>query len=109
MQALDVLDSLNLIPAMYCEAADLLNMPSLSLDPVSEQVALNSQALESLIATVARLDGQLSTLFTSSISTASSSSNQGCGSAEDSNTSFMPKLLPLLPLYLLLMSPTLQC
>ena len=88
MQALDVLDSLNLIPAMYCEAADLLNMPSLSLDPVSEQVALNSQALESLIATVARLDGQLSTLFTSSISTASSSSNQGCGSAEDSNTSY---------------------
>ena len=37
---------------------------------------------------MARLDGQLSTLFTSSISTASSSSNQGCGSAEDSNTSY---------------------
>ena len=109
MQALDVLDSLNLIHAMYCEAAVLLNMPSLSLDPVSEQVALNSQALESLIATVARLEQQFSTLFTSSISTASSSSNQGCGSAKDSSASYanVASLTPPVPP--ILMSPTLQC
>lgn len=39
IQALDCLDSQNLIPSVYCEATDLLNIPSLSLDPLSEQIA----------------------------------------------------------------------
>ena len=62
LQALEVLDSINKVPNIYCEATDLLNMPPSSLDPVSEQVASNSQALESLVATVVRLEQQLTSL-----------------------------------------------
>ena len=40
----------------------------LSLDPVAEQVQSNSQALETLISTVGRLDNQLSSFITSSSS-----------------------------------------
>ena len=105
MQALDVLASLNLIPAMYCEAADLLNMPSLSLDPVSEQVALNSQTLESLIATVARLEGQFPPLLSLLLVVVLIK----VVVQPRIVVPVMPGLLPLLPLYLLLMSPTLQC
>ena len=49
MQVLDALDSSYLIPAIHCEAFELLKLPPLSLDPVAEQVQSNSQALQVLI------------------------------------------------------------
>ena len=65
-------------------------MPPLSLDPVSEQVASNSQALESLVATVARFEQQLTSLSTSFIPTATNSipNAQGCGSLGGTNNSY---------------------
>ena len=90
MQALEVLDSINKVPNVYCEATDLLNMPPLSLDPVSEQVASNSQALDSLVVTVVRFEQQLTSLSTSFIPTSTNSipNAQGCGSLDGTNNSY---------------------
>ena len=49
---MQALDSSDLIPALHCEATELLKLPPLSLDPVAEQVQSNSQALRMLISTV---------------------------------------------------------
>ena len=48
VQALEVLDSSDTIPTIYCEASQLHRIPPLSLDPVAEQVHSNSQALIAL-------------------------------------------------------------
>ena len=41
-----------LIPPIFCEASELYRLPSLSLDPVSEQVQDNTKALLSLTSVV---------------------------------------------------------
>ena len=62
LQALDSSDS---IPNIYCEACDLLRIPPLSLDPVSEQVQGNTHTLQSLVTTVECLEKKLSSLSAS--------------------------------------------
>ena len=42
------LDSTDLIPGIYCEAPDLLRIPSLSLDPISENIETNTLSLKDL-------------------------------------------------------------
>ena len=71
LRAFETLDNLDLIPAIYCEATELLKLPSLSLDPVAEQVQVNSQALESLISKVGGLEEKLSSFLAASTSTSS--------------------------------------
>ena len=52
LAAFDLLDSKALIPPIFCEASELYRLPSLSLDPVSEQVQDNTKALLSLTSVV---------------------------------------------------------
>ena len=82
MQAFDALDSSDLIPAIYCEAFELLKLPPLSLDPVAEQVQSNSQALQVLISTVDSLEKKLSSLIGSSAA-ASLCTQTGVGEVTD--------------------------
>ena len=63
--AFEALDSKDLIPPMFCEASDLFRLPPLSLDPVAEQVNLNSQSLNELTASVKDLESKLSLLVSS--------------------------------------------
>ena len=56
----DALDSTNKVLPIYCEASNLLRLPSLSLDPIAEQVNHNSQSLSTLADVVERLDKKLS-------------------------------------------------
>ena len=51
---------------MFCEASDLYRLPRISLDLVSEQVQLNTQAVEALLAVVKNFEGKLSNLSLSS-------------------------------------------
>ena len=50
IMAFDALDTNNLIPQIFCEArySDLVKLPPISLDPVAEQVELNSKSLDAL-------------------------------------------------------------
>ena len=49
LAAFDLLDSKALIPPIFSEASELYRLPSLSLDPVSEQVQDNTKALLSVV------------------------------------------------------------
>ena len=46
--AFDKLDGADRLPSVYCEAHDLIKLPSLALDPVSKKLDPNSDILESL-------------------------------------------------------------
>ena len=72
--AFDALDSKDMLPEMFCEASDLFRLPPLSLDPVAEQVNLNSRSLDMLTTSVKDLECKLSSLF-SSISSAGDKAN----------------------------------
>ena len=63
--AFDALDAKDLIPPMFCDASDLFRLPPLSLDPVAEQVSLNSQSLDALSASVKALESKVSSLVCS--------------------------------------------
>ena len=54
VQAFVVLDTSDLIPGIYCEATDLLQVPSLSLDPVSKNVETNTLSLQNLVSKIDR-------------------------------------------------------
>ena len=41
----DTLDADNSLPDIYCEAVDLLLLPTLELDPVSKQLETNTKVL----------------------------------------------------------------
>ena len=98
MQAFEALDTLDLIPAIYCEATELLQLPSLSLDPVAEKVQSNCQALETLICTVGRLDNQLSSFITSSSSSGGRTAIVDCAnSAEVHSSSYATVASTILP------------
>ena len=60
LQAFEALDSISLIPVIYCEALELLKLPPLALDPVAEQVQRNSQIVQALISNVQSLEKKLS-------------------------------------------------
>ena len=60
VQAFVVLDSSDLIPGIYCEATDLLQVPSLSLDPISEKVETNTLSLQDLVSKIDHLEAKLS-------------------------------------------------
>ncbi len=47
------------VPLMYCEANDLLKLPPLALDPVSEQLSENCKSLSKVDASVQELKNQL--------------------------------------------------
>ena len=66
VQAFVVLDSSDLIPGIYCEATDLLQVPSLSLDPISEKVETNTLSLQDLVSKIDHLEAKLSSLFEAS-------------------------------------------
>ena len=69
MAAFDLLDSKALIPPIFCEASELYKLPSLSLDPVSEQVQDNTKALLSLTSVVNSIEKMMSSFFETSAST----------------------------------------
>ena len=89
LQAFEALDSLDMIPDIYCEATELLKLPALSLDPVSDQVNSNSKSLETLICTVGSLEKKLSTFISSSSSLSNFGVNvDGCSSSAGSTSTF---------------------
>ena len=61
-EAFVALDSSDLIPGIYCEATDLLRIPSLSFDPVSEKVETNTLSLNDLVAKVDCLEAKIASL-----------------------------------------------
>ena len=86
---MQALDSLDMIPDIYCEATELLKLPALSLDPVSDQVNSNSKSLETHISTVGSLEKKLSTFISSSSSLSNSGVNvDGCSSSAGSTSTF---------------------
>ena len=66
LAAFDLLDSKALIPPIFCEASELYRLPSLSLDPVSEQVQDNTKALLSLTSVVNSIEKKMSSFFVTS-------------------------------------------
>ena len=54
IEMFDALDSSDNIPPVHCEAFDLLRLPSLSPDPVAEQINSNSQTLKMLVSAIER-------------------------------------------------------
>ena len=64
--ALDKLDSVEKIPAIYCEATDLIKLPSLTLDPVSKKLVENGTTLQSLVEGVKALPTKMSAVLTES-------------------------------------------
>ena len=59
LQAFHRLDSTDEVPKFYCEALHLLKLPPLSLDPIAEQVKLNSSVLKTLSSTIEELNRSL--------------------------------------------------
>ena len=52
LQVFDSLDSSDLIPHIFCEALDLLTIPSLSPDPASDKIHYNTISLHNLVSKV---------------------------------------------------------
>ena len=65
--ALDKLDSVEKIPDIYCEATDLIKLPSLNLDPVSKKLVENGTTLQSLVEGVKALPSKVSAVLTESV------------------------------------------
>ena len=65
IQAFLVLDSSDLIPPIYCEATDLLKIPSLSLDPISEKIQRNNLSFQDLATKIEQLEKKISLSSTS--------------------------------------------
>ena len=53
------MDADDVIPDIYCEAIDLLSLPSLELDPVSKRLETNTKVLQSLCTSVESLPSKL--------------------------------------------------
>ena len=62
LEAFVALDSTDLIPGIYCEATDLLRIPSLSLDPISEKIETNTLSLKDLAVKIDLLEAKNSIL-----------------------------------------------
>ena len=86
LQSFVALDSSDLIPGIYCEATDLLRVPSLSLDPVSEKVEMNTFSLQELASKIDLFEAKISSIVF-----------------------LKPEALLVRPPMQLLLPPTLQC
>ena len=62
LQAFHHLDSTDKVSKFYFEALHLLKLPPLSLDPIAEQVKLNSSVLKTLSSTIEELNRKISSL-----------------------------------------------
>ena len=100
--AFDALDSKDMLPEMFCEASDLFRLPPLSLDPVAEQVNLNSRSLDMLTTSVKDLECKLSSLF-SSISSAGDKANDP---STATSATYAARAVSFLPPSTSLMKPT---
>ena len=58
----DALDSSDSIPPIFCEANDLLSMPTLCLDPTAEQIQPNTNVLQKLVSQVENLEKKIPAL-----------------------------------------------
>ena len=63
IQMFNILDSVGKIPPIFCEASDLVRLPSLSLDPLAEELRGNSLILKHLSALTERLENKLSSII----------------------------------------------
>ncbi len=59
LAAFEALDTTASLPEMFCEAKDLLKLPPLSLDPVSELVNQNSDSISEVLTNLSSLKEQL--------------------------------------------------
>ena len=82
--------------SIFCEAADLLTLPPISLDPVGEQVHANTQVLQILNSTVLAIEEKISSLLSVS-SVLPSSIAAGKGDLLQA-LSIIPPMRRLLPL-----------
>ena len=73
----DILDSVDDIPLIFCEASDLFLLPPISPDPLAEQVEKNSQVLSELTSTVHSLEKRLLSCILTSHNTLEDSSISG--------------------------------
>ncbi len=60
LSTFEYLDSTEKLPTIFCEANDLIRLSPLSMDPVVEQIQVNSKAVGKLDASVKELKDQLS-------------------------------------------------
>ena len=88
--AFDALDSKDMLPKMFCEASDLFRLPPLSLDPVAEQVNLNSRSLDMLTTSVKDLECKLSSLFSSISSAGDKANDPSTATSAARAASFLP-------------------
>ena len=74
-----------MLPSIYCEALDLLRIPSLNLDPISEKIESNTHSLQNLVSKIERLETHIS----SCLETAGSNVKQ-VNTYADVTSSFVP-------------------
>ena len=75
----ECLDSLEKIPPIFCEALDLIKLPPLSLDPISEQVRDNSLLIKSLSKSIQGMEMKM-TSFLERSSSSSPNTEKGVSS-----------------------------
>ena len=85
VQAFNCLDSADLVSSIYCEALDLLRIPSLNLEPILEKIESNTHSLHNLVSKIERLE----TYFSSCLETAGSNVKQ-LNTYADVTSSFIP-------------------
>ena len=89
LKAFDILDTTDSIPdiIIFCEASDLPKLPSLSLDPVGEQVHANTEVLNSLNSTACSIEDKISSLI-SLTSSVPSNNSSNVGNSYQHGTSY---------------------
>ena len=81
------MDATDSIPVIFCEAADLLTLPPISLDPVGEQVHANTHVLQTLNSTVLAIEEKISSLLSvSSVLPSSIAAGKGDSSSAAAGT-----------------------
>ena len=77
VKAFDTLDASDSIPDMFCEASALYLLPTLSLDPVGEQVQANTHVLQSLESAVRGIEQKIAFLVSLSSSVSVNTASNG--------------------------------
>ena len=67
--AFDKLDLNDNLPPIYCEAVDLIMLPCLAVDPISERLEANTNCLHSVVDKMNGLPPKVSDAVTSALST----------------------------------------
>ena len=91
----DKLDSIDKIPAIYCEATDLIKLSSLSLDPVSKKLDENSTTLQSLARVVEDLPMQVTMTVTAPVTKCYSELEKQISSVKEQLTRFSDSVTAL--------------